>query len=90
MEYQSKPSLFINPFIRSDINDNSTDKNNDILKIPLSKSVRSQYPSVSKILNVSMSDENRKILLNWEAKMKLELGEQGITLFVRHQLALCP
>jgi len=77
LEYQSKPPLFINPFIRSDINDNSTNKNNDILKIPLSRSVRSQYPSVSKILNVSMSDENRKVLLDWEARMKLELGEQG-------------
>jgi hypothetical protein len=39
------------------------------------------YPSVSKILNATMSDSSRAALKRWRQKMISELGEEG---FLNH------
>ena len=67
------------PIERLDNNQENLDLQPDteILRISLNWTTRRSTPSVSKILNVSMSDENRAILEKWEARMIEKLGEAG-------------
>jgi len=49
----------------------------NIISIPFSRGKGVTTPSVSKILRETMSEENRRVLANWEARMIKELGVQG-------------
>lgn len=48
-----------------------------ILQIPFQRQEDRNYPSVSKILRETMSEENRRVLEIWEQKMILKLGQDG-------------
>ena len=47
----------------------------EVLRLPYPKS--SLLPSVTRILQATMSEESRTVLARWEAKMIRELGEEG-------------
>ena len=48
-----------------------------ILQIPFQRQEDRNYPSVSRILRETMSEENRRVLEIWEQKMVLKLGQDG-------------
>merc|ERR1712192_128527 len=47
----------------------------EVLRLPYPKS--SLLPSVTRILQATMSEESRAVLARWEARMTRELGEEG-------------
>jgi len=47
----------------------------EVLRLPYPKS--SSHPSVTRILQATMSEESKAVLARWEARMIRELGEEG-------------
>lgn len=58
-------------------NINVSNTSDSILTIGMFDGGYQRLPSVSKILEATMSEENRRILEKWKAKMIKELGEEG-------------
>ncbi|CAL8099626.1 unnamed protein product [Orchesella dallaii] len=69
------PAYVANGFVDSDKgDDNKLFANSHQQPLALTSS---KVPSVSKILNATMSEEQARVLKRWEQKMIAEMGEQG-------------
>ncbi|PSN43329.1 hypothetical protein C0J52_14173 [Blattella germanica] len=69
---------------RMSVTDNDVSNNIVSIGLPLNSEDNCvSYPSVSKILNATMSDSSRVALKRWRQKMILELGEEGFLIHHR-------